>query len=77
MRANPALQPLRIGWRWLRLLSHRQRQTLVMMLLALATAVEFLENIMFVFASSHIVGGVDADPRGFAWCRAATPWAAC
>ncbi|AOY95248.1 MFS transporter [Cupriavidus sp. USMAA2-4] len=60
------MQPLRIGWRWLRLLSHRQRQTLVMMLLALATAVEFLENIMFVFASSHIVGGVDADPRGFA-----------
>ena len=35
------------------------------------------ENIMFVFASSHIVGGVDADPRGFASVQAATPWAAC
>ncbi|MBV8273205.1 MAG: MFS transporter [Cupriavidus sp.] len=57
--------------RWLRLLSHQQRQTLIMMLLALATGVEFLENIMFVFASSHIVGGIDADPRSFALVQAA------
>ncbi|WP_454767131.1 MFS transporter [Cupriavidus campinensis] len=42
-----------------------------MMLLALATSVEFLENIMFVFASSHIVGGIDADPRSFALVQAA------
>ncbi len=68
--ASP-LQPLRIGARWLRLLGHRQRQTLVMLLLALATSVEFLENIMFVFASSHIVGGIGADPRGFALVQAA------
>ncbi len=62
---------LRAGVRWLRLLSHRQRQTLVMMLLGLTTGVEFLENIMFVFASSHIVGGIDADPRSFALVQAA------
>lgn len=62
---------LRAGMRWLRLLSHRQRQTLVMMLLGLTTGVEFLENIMFVFASSHIVGGIDADPRSFALVQAA------
>lgn len=62
---------LRAGMRWLRLLSHQQRQTLVMMLLGLTTGVEFLENIMFVFASSHIVGGIDADPRSFALVQAA------
>jgi len=71
MRTASALRPLRLGLRWLRLLSHRQRQTLLMLLLALATSVEFLENIMFVFASSHIVGGVDADPRSFALVQAA------
>ena len=61
-----SLRQLRLGMRWLRWLTHHQRQTLLMMLLALATGVEFLENIMFVFASSHIMGGVDADPRSFA-----------
>lgn len=71
MKTAPAMHPLRLGLRWLRLLSHRQRQTLVMLLLALATSVEFLENIMFVFASSHIVGGIDADPRSFALVQAA------
>lgn len=65
------LWQLRLGMRWLRLLTHQQRQTLLMMLLALATGVEFLENIMFVFASSHIVGGIDADPRSFALVQAA------
>ena len=62
---------LRAGMRWLRLLSHQQRQTLIMMLLGLTTGVEFLENIMFVFASSHIIGGIDADPRSFALVQAA------
>ena len=62
---------LRAGMRWLRWLSRRQRQTLLMVLLALTTGVEFLENIMFVFASSHIVGGLDADPRSFALVQAA------
>ncbi len=65
------LSRLRVDMRWLRWLSHRQRQTLLMMLLALATGVEFLENIMFVFASSHIVGGIGADPRTFAPVQAA------
>lgn len=74
MNSGSPWQPLwrlRVSMRWLRWLSHRQRQTLLMMLLALATGVEFLENIMFVFASSHIVGGLDADPRGFALVQAA------
>lgn len=57
--------------RRMRVLGHRHRQTLLMMLLGLATGVEFLENIMFVFASSHIVGGIDADPRSFALVQAA------
>lgn len=65
------LHRLRAGMRWLRLLSHQQRQMLLMMLLGLTTGVEFLENIMFVFASSHIVGGIDADPRSFALVQAA------
>ncbi|MCJ0762004.1 MFS transporter [Variovorax terrae] len=42
-----------------------------MALLALVTSVEFLESIMFVFASRHIMGGVDADPRSFALAQAA------
>ena len=71
----PAPQGKGAGARWpgalSRLLSRPQRQTLLMMLLALATGVEFLENIMFVFASSHIVGGIDADPRSFALVQAA------
>ncbi|WP_354678322.1 MFS transporter, partial [Cupriavidus plantarum] len=54
--------------RWL---THRQRQTLLMILLGLATGVEFLENIMFVFASTHIVGGIHADERSFALVQAA------
>jgi len=69
-RSWQPLWQLRLGVRWLRWLSHRQRQTLLMMMLALATGVEFLENIMFVFASSHIVGGIDADPRSFALVQA-------
>lgn len=52
-------------------LTHRRRQTLLMILLGLATGVEFLENIMFVFASTHIVGGINADPRSFALVQAA------
>ncbi len=71
---NVATRPwrrVRAGFRWLRMLSRPQRQTLMMMLLALATGVEFLENIMFVFASSHIVGGISADPRSFALVQAA------
>ncbi|MGT2489936.1 hypothetical protein ACU4GD_03850 [Cupriavidus basilensis] len=43
-----------------------------MLLLALPRQWNSLENIMFVFASSHIVGGVDADPRSFALVQAAS-----
>ncbi|MEO6986211.1 MAG: MFS transporter [Paralcaligenes sp.] len=53
------------------LLTRSQRQQCVMVLLALAVSVEFLENIMFVFSASHIMGGVDADPRGFALAQSA------
>ncbi len=53
------------------LLTHSQRQQCLMALLALAVSVEFLENIMFVFSASHIMGGVQADPRGFALAQSA------
>lgn len=80
MKPGSPWQPLwrlRVSMRWLRWLSHRQRQTLLMMLLALATGLEFLENIMFVFASSHIVGASTPTRAASRWCRRPTPWAAC
>lgn len=43
----------------------------VMGLLALMVALEFFENIMFVFAANHIVGGVGGGPRAFARLQAA------
>ncbi|HEU0230299.1 MAG TPA: MFS transporter [Burkholderiaceae bacterium] len=49
-----------------RLLSHRERQLISMMLLALIVSVEFFENVMFLFSASHVMGGIGADPRGFA-----------
>ncbi|WP_035056086.1 MFS transporter [Andreprevotia chitinilytica] len=48
-----------------------EKKRLLMALLGLITAVEFLENLMFVFAASHIVGGIDAAPREFAQVQAA------
>ena len=47
------------------------RKRLLMLLLGLLVGFEFLENGMFVFASSHIIGGVDAAPREFAQVQAA------
>lgn len=41
-----------------------------MLLLGLLVGLEFLESGMFVFAASHITGGVDAGPREFAWVQA-------
>lgn len=49
-----------------RLLSHRERQLISMMLLALIVSVEFFENVMFLFSASHVMGGIGADPRSFA-----------
>lgn len=51
--------------------AHASRKRLLMALLGLMTGVEFLENLMFVFAASHIMGGVDASPREFAQVQAA------
>lgn len=50
---------------------HDDRKRLLMALLGLVVGIEFLENGMFVFASSHIVGGIDAAPREFAQVQAA------
>ncbi|WP_432720307.1 MFS transporter [Jeongeupia wiesaeckerbachi] len=47
------------------------KKRLLMALLGLITGVEFLENVMFVFAASHIMGGVGAAPREFAQAQAA------
>ncbi len=37
-----------------------------MLLLSLIVSIEFFENIVFVFSAQHIMGGIEADPRGFA-----------
>ncbi|MDM0112483.1 MFS transporter [Variovorax sp. J22R133] len=47
------------------------KKRLLMLLLGLIVGVEFLENGMFVFAASHIVGAIDAAPREFAQVQAA------
>lgn len=44
--------------------------------LVLLVGLEFLENGMFVFAASHVIGGVDAEPGEFARSRPLMPSAA-
>src|SRR5205823_5009372 len=46
------------------------RDEALMLLLGGLIGLEFLENGMFVFAASYIVGGVDAAPREFAQAQA-------
>lgn len=46
------------------------KKRLLMLLLGAVVGLEFLENGMFVFAASHIVGGIDAAPREFAQVQA-------
>ncbi len=50
---------------------HSIRKTLLMLLVGFIVGIEFLENGMFVFAASHIMGGIDAAPREFAQVLAA------
>lgn len=45
------------------LLTHALRKRLTMHLLGLAVGVDFFANVMFVFASSHILGGIGAGPH--------------
>lgn len=52
---------------WVRL----SKKRLLMALLALMTGVEFLENLMFVFGATHIMGSIGASPREFALAQAA------
>jgi len=54
-----------------RSLTHGQRRSWSMVLLGLIVAVEFFENIVFVFSASHIMGGIDADQRSFAQVQSA------
>ena len=56
--------------RWQHFL-HREKQLLLMWLLGALVGMEFLENGMFVFASSHILGGIGVAPREFAQVQAA------
>ncbi|XAH25058.1 MFS transporter [Xylophilus sp. GW821-FHT01B05] len=55
----------------LRLFPRTEKKSLLMQLLGLVTAVEFFENLMFVFGSAHIMGGLDAAPREFVRVQAA------
>ncbi|MDN4575838.1 MFS transporter [Pandoraea cepalis] len=48
-------------------LAHTTRQRVLMAVIAAATGIEMLENGMFVFASSHIAGGVGAAPEEYAF----------
>ena len=50
---------------------HGEKQRLLMLLLGGLVGMEFLENGMFVFGSSHILGGIGAAPREFAQVQAA------
>lgn len=50
---------------------HHDKRLLLMVLLGFLVGLEFLENGMFVFAASYIVGGVHAGPRAFAQVQAA------
>ena len=59
-----------IAVRW-RQWGHREKQHLLMLLLGGLVSMEFLENGMFVFGSSHILGGIGAAPREFAQVQAA------
>ena len=56
--------------RWHRFM-HYRKQKLLMWLLAALVGMEFLENGMFVFGSSHILGGIGAAPQEFAQVQAA------
>jgi MFS family permease len=60
----PAAAAATHGW-------HARKKRLLMALLGGLVGLEFMENAMFVFAASHIVGGVDAAPREFAQVQAA------
>ncbi|WP_334157873.1 MFS transporter [Oryzomicrobium sp.] len=62
--ADPAPGHHLAGW-------HERKKRLLMLLLPAIAGVEFLESGMFVFAASHIAGGVDAAPREFAQVLAA------
>ena len=50
---------------------HYRKQKLLMWLLGALVGMEFLENGMFVFGSSHILGGIGAAPQEFAQVQAA------
>lgn len=51
--------------------AHARKKVWLMWLLPAIVGVEFLESGMFVFAASHIAGGIGAAPREFAWVLAA------
>jgi hypothetical protein len=51
--------------------AHALRKRLLLLLPGTLVGLEFLENGMFVFAASHVVGGIDAAPREFAQVQAA------
>lgn len=56
--------------RWRARVRH-ERKTLLMALLGLLTATEFLEGLMFVFAASYTVRGIGTNARGLAQIQAA------
>jgi len=56
--------------RWRQLL-HREKQRLLIALICGMVSMEFLENGMFVFAASHILGAIGAAPQEFALAQMA------
>lgn len=41
-----------------------------MSLVGLVVALEFFENLMFVFSAAHVMGGLDASPAEFVGAQA-------
>ena len=50
---------------------HGTRKHRLMTLLGLLVALEFFENVMFVFSSAHVMGGLAAAPAEFVGAQAA------
>lgn len=52
-------------------LLRQYKKIILMLLIGLVTAVEFLESQMFIFSASHIMGGINAGPYEFAQVQTA------
>ncbi|MDR2013380.1 MAG: MFS transporter [Rhodanobacter sp.] len=71
MNATLSLSGAALARRLQRIRWRADKKRLLMLLTGMIVGVEFLENGMFVFAASHIMGGIDTAPREFSIVLAA------